>query len=359
MTEPGGTRTPRRWSDGQLAQLTLVRLREFVREPEALFWVFVFPILMAGGLGLAFRSRPIETVTVAVVEQSEPSRLGMSKLLAEHPNIVVREMAESSAFVALRTGKVALVAIDGGGGHIRYRFDPARDESRTARLIFDDALQQALGRVDRIVAVDAIVTEPGARYIDFVIPGLLGMNLLGSGVWGLGFALVDMRRKKLLKRFIATPMSRSQFLLSFLLSRLGLLVIEVAALIGFGVVAFHVPLRGPLWALATICVLGSLCFSGLGLLISSRVRTMEGASGLMNAAMLPMWIFGGVFFSSSKFPALMQPFVQALPLTAVNNALRANMLEGASVGAMIPELAIVAAWTALCFALALKLFRWR
>jgi ABC-type multidrug transport system permease subunit len=326
-----------------------------VREPEALFWVFVFPILMAGGLGLAFRSRPIETVTVAVVEQSEPSRLGMSKLLAEHPNIVVREMAESSAFVALRTGKVALVAIDGGGGHIRYRFDPARDESRTARLIFDDALQQALGRVDRIVAVDAIVTEPGARYIDFVIPGLLGMNLLGSGVWGLGFALVDMRRKKLLKRFIATPMSRSQFLLS----RLGLLVIEVAALIGFGVVAFHVPLRGPLWALATICVLGSLCFSGLGLLISSRVRTMEGASGLMNAAMLPMWIFGGVFFSSSKFPALMQPFVQALPLTAVNNALRANMLEGASVGAMIPELAIVAAWTALCFALALKLFRWR
>lgn len=359
MTDPAGDRTPRRWYHRQLAQLTFVRFREFVREPEALFWVFVFPILMAGGLGLAFRSRPIDSVTVAVVERPGAERLGMTKLLASHKNIVVREMAPDSAFRALRTGRVALVAIDSPAGHVQYHFDPARDESRTARLIFDDALQAELGRADKLGTEDAFITEPGARYIDFVVPGLLGMNLLGSGVWGLGFALVDMRRKKLLKRFVATPMSRAQFLLSFILSRLGLLVIEVAALIGFGVLAFHVPLRGPLWVLAAICVLGSLCFSGLGLLISSRVRTMEGASGLMNAAMLPMWIFGGVFFSSSKFPEVMQPFVQALPLTAVNNALRANMLEGASAGSIAPELAIVAGWTALCFTLALRLFRWK
>jgi ABC-2 type transport system permease protein len=182
---------------------------------------------------------------------------------------------------------------------------------------------------------------------------------LGSGVWGLGFALVDMRRKKLLKRLVATPMSRAQFLLSFLLSRLVLLVLEVSLLIGFGVVAFHVPLSGPLWVLALVCVLGSLCFSGLGLLISSRVRTMEGASGLMNAAMLPMWILSGVFFSSSHFPSVMQPLVHALPLTAVNDALRANMLEGASVAGIVPELALIAVWTVVCFGLALRLFRWK
>jgi|SRR5579862_522103 len=358
MTEPSGGRRAREWRHSQLAQLTFVRFREFIREPEALFWVFVFPILMAAGLGLAFRSRPIDSVTVAVVEPPAPARRDLGTLLAAHKNIIVRELPADSAFLALRTGKVALVAID-SASHVRYQFDPARDESRTARLLFDDALEAELGRTDKVVAVDAFVTEPGARYIDFVIPGLLGMNLLGSGVWGLGFALVDMRRKKLLKRLIATPMSRAQFLLSFLLSRLGLLVIEVAALIGFGVLAFHVPLRGPLWLLAAICVLGSLCFSGLGLLISSRVRTMEGASGLMNAAMLPMWILGGVFFSSSKFPSVMQPLVQALPLTAVNNALRANMLEGATAGAVAPDLAIVAGWTVLCFALALRLFRWR
>jgi ABC-type multidrug transport system permease subunit len=349
----------RRWYERQLVQLTFVRFREFVREPEALFWVFVFPILMAAGLGIAFRSKPASTMTVAVVERPGAPRREFTRLLANNNEIVVRELPEAEAREALRNGKVALVAISDGTGAIRYQYDPTNEEARLARMAFNDAFMRAVGRVDPLTAVDDRITEPGSRYIDFVVPGLLGMNLLGSGVWGLGFALVDMRRRKLLKRFVATPMSRPQFLLSFLLSRLGLLVAEVAALIGFGVLAFHVPLRGPVWVLAFVCVLGSLCFSGLGLLISSRARTMEGASGLMNATMLPMWIFGGVFFSSSKFPALMQPFVQALPLTAVNNALRANMLEGASLSSVAPELAIIAAWGALCFSLALKLFRWK
>jgi len=349
----------RRWLERQLVQLTFVRFREFVREPEALFWVFVFPILMAAGLGVAFRSKPASTVTVAVVERRGAPDGGVAKVLAQDKAIIVRELPEAQAREALRNGKVMLVAIRDSAGVVTYRYDPANEESRLARMTFNDALMRAAGRVDPLTAVDEHITEPGSRYIDFVVPGLLGMNLLGSGVWGLGFALVDMRRRKLLKRFVATPMSRPQFLLSFILSRLGLLVLEVAALIGFGVLAFHVPLRGPLWVLAFVCVLGSLCFSGLGLLISSRVRTMEGASGLMNAAMLPMWILGGVFFSSSKFPALMQPLVQALPLTAVNNALRANMLEGASLSAMVPELATIAAWAVLCFSLALRLFRWK
>ncbi|HVT38421.1 MAG TPA: ABC transporter permease [Gemmatimonadaceae bacterium] len=349
----------RTWRDSQLVQLTLVRFREFLREPEALFWVFIFPILMAAGLGIAFRSRGADSAVVAVVERPAPNRLDFVKLLSGAQGIEVRAMTMDSAIAALRAGRVALVAVDAGAGRVDYRFDPSRDESRTARVLFNDALQRALGRVDPLPVVDTHVTERGSRYIDFVIPGLLGMNLLGSGVWGLGFALVDMRRKKLLKRLVATPMSRAQFLLSFLLSRLVLLVLEVSLLIGFGVVAFHVPLSGPLWVLALVCVLGSLCFSGLGLLISSRVRTVEGASGLMNAAMLPMWILSGVFFSSSHFPAVMQPLVHALPLTAVNDALRANMLEGASVANIVPELAIIAGWTVVCFGLALRLFRWK
>ena len=352
-------RTPRTWRDAQLVQLTLVRFREFFREPEAVFWVFFFPLLMAAGLGIAFRSRGADSFTVAVVEQRAPDHLDFAKVLAKVTGIAVRAMAEDSALAALRAGKVALVAIDAGAGNIDYRYDPARDESRTARLLFNDALQHALGRVDPATAVDNYVTERGSRYIDFVIPGLLGMNLLGSGVWGLGFVLVDMRRKKLLKRLVATPMSRAQFLLSFLLSRLVLLILEVGTLIGFGVLAFQLPVIGPLWVLLFLCVAGSLCFSGLGLLISSRVRTVEGASGLMNAAMLPMWILSGVFFSSSHFPAVMQPLVRALPLTAVNDALRANMLEGASLSGVMPELAVITAWTVGCFALAFRLFRWK
>jgi ABC-type multidrug transport system permease subunit len=223
----------------------------------------------------------------------------------------------------------------------------------------DDALQRGSGRSDPVPVKDRQVSEPGSRYVDFVVPGLLGMNLMGSGIWGLGFAIVDARRKKLLKRMIATPMSRTQFLASFVLSRLTMLIIEVGALVGFAVLVFGVPVRGSPLSLLTICLLSALAFGALGLLLASRTQTIEGASGLMNLVMLPMWIFSGVFFSSTRFPDALQPFIQALPLTAVNDALRASMLEGAGLTSLAPELAIVAAWLVVSFLLAVRLFRWR
>jgi ABC-type multidrug transport system permease subunit len=170
---------------------------------------------------------------------------------------------------------------------------------------------------------------------------------------------VDARRKKLLKRLIATPMSRTQFLASFVLSRLTLLVIEVGALLGFALLAFGVPIRGSLLSLLAICLLSALSFGALGLLLASRARTIEGVSGLMNLVMLPMWIFSGVFFSATRFPDALQPFIQALPLTAVNDALRASLLEGAGWSRLAPELGIVALWLVVSFALAVRLFRWR
>jgi ABC-type multidrug transport system permease subunit len=242
---------------------------------------------------------------------------------------------------------------------VEYRFDDTRPESRLARLLVDDALQRAAGRRDPMHVRDALVRERGSRYIDFLVPGLIGMNLMGSGIWGLGFAIVDARKKRLLKRLIATPMSRPQYLASFVLSRLSLLIIEVGLLLGFGVLAFGVPLRGSLLQLVLICVVSSLAFTSLGLLIASRVQTIEGASGLMNLAMMPMWIFSGVFFSASRFPEAVQPFIQALPLTAVVDALRANMLRGAGWGSIVPEIGIILGWLVVSFVLALRLFRWR
>ena len=248
-------------------------------------------------------------------------------------------MAADSAMEALRTGKVALVAVeDSARERSRIATIQARDESRLARLIVDDALQHAAGRVEPVSTSDDYVTALGSRYVDFLVPGLLGMNLLGSGVWGLGFALVDLRRKRLLKRLIATPMSRAQFFTSFLISRLVVLSFEVVALVGFGVLVFHVPLRGSIASLMFIAVFGALSFSGLGLLVGTRAKTVEAVSGLANAIMLPMWVLSGTFFSASHFPDVMQPFVKALPLTAVNEALRANMLQGASLASVLPQL---------------------
>jgi ABC-2 type transport system permease protein len=340
-------------ADHPLVQLTLVRFYEFIREPEALFWVFAFPILLAAGLGIAFRNRPPEVLRIAAVTPELTRSLRQEKLLE------VQQLDLVAGQEALRTGKVALLAEPGANGTIEYRFDDTNPEGRAARLLADAALQRAAGRIDPVATSDKLVREVGSRYIDFLIPGLLGMNLMGSAIWSLGFAMVDARRKKLLKRLVASPMPRAYYLLSFLLSRILLLVVEVGVLVGFGAALFHVPVRGSLLDLATLCLLASLSFSALGLLLASRAKTIEAASGLMNLVMMPMWIASGVFFSSQKFPDIMQPFIKFLPLTAVIDALRANMLQGANLAQIAPQVGIISFWLVICFALALKIFRWR
>lgn len=348
----------RRWRDHPLVQLTLVRYREFYREPEAVFWVFVFPLLLAAGLGIAFRSRPAERTPIAIIRTS-PRAETLADALRARSDLTVTVLDEAAAMNALTTGRVALVVVPLDDRRLEFRYDVERPEGRTARLQVDDAAQRAAGRDDPLTVTDHQVREPGSRYIDFVVPGLLGMNLMGSGIWGLGFGIVDARRKRLLKRLSATPMSRSQYLASFLLSRLTWLVLEVVLLLGFAALVFGVPMRGSVLALAAICLLASLMFGALGLLIASRAQTLEGVSGLMNLVMLPMWIFSGVFFAASRFPEAVQPFVQALPLTAVVDALRLHLLEGAGIGTLAPELAVIGGWLIVCFGLALRLFRWR
>ncbi len=340
-------------ADHPLVQLTLVRYREFVREPEALFWVFAFPILLAVGLGIAFRNRPPEVLKIAAVSPE------LARSLRQEPLLDVQEFDWNAAKEALRTGKVALLAVPGPGGAVEYDYDATNPDGRATRLLADRAVQRAAGRVDPVITSDRLTRENGSRYIDFLIPGLLGMNLMGSGIWSMGFAIVDARRKKLLKRLVASPMPRPYYLLSFLFSRISMLVIEVGVLLGFGALIFKVPIRGSFLDLAAICVLGALSFTAIGLLLASRVKTIEAASGLMNVVMMPMWIASGVFFSSQKFPNAVQPLIKILPLTAVIDALRANMLQGANLGQLAPQIAIMSFYLIVGFGLALKLFRWR
>lgn len=347
----------RTWRDHPLVQLTLVRYREFYREPEAIFWVFLFPVLLTAGLGIAFRTRPPERTAVALVAHGS-SDSTLARALADADGLKLRVLSDSAAAQALRTGDVALVAVPTGDS-IQYRYDPERPDARTARLLVDEAVQGAAGRADPVASSDRTVRETGARYVDFVVPGLLGMNLMGSGMWGIGFAVVDARRKHLLKRLVATPMSRSQYLASFVLSRLTFLVVEVVLLLGFASLVFGVPVRGSLLLLAAICLVAALTFSSLGLLVASRPRTVEGVSGLMNLVMVPMWILSGVFFSSSRFPDALQPLIQALPLTAAIDALRDTMLRGAGPSEVLPELALLLLWLVVTFLLAVRLFRWR
>jgi len=342
---------------GSLWQLITVRFKEYLREPEALFWSFGFPILLAIGLGIAFRSKPADLVHVAVT-RGDSSAASLADAIRRDPGLAVEVVSADSAAQALRTGRVALV-VSGSARNVQYKFDDTRPDARAARLMVNDAIQRGAGRTDVLGTSDEHLRERGSRYIDFVVPGLLGMTIMGGGIWGLGYSIVDQRRKNLLKRLVATPMSRAQYLLSYVISRLVMLAIEAGVLIGFSVLLFGVPMRGSIPSMVVIIVLSALAFGGLGLLIASRSQTIEGVSGMMNLAMLPMWVLSGVFFSSENFPHVIQPFIKALPLTAANDALRANMLQGAGLSQLWAPMAILLAWMVVCFTVALRIFRWR
>src|SRR6202041_352637 len=346
-----------RWSG--YTHLLGARMLELKREPEVVFWVFVFPLLLALGLGIAFRNKPADAVPLAIVQG--PGSEQAAALLArsaQHASFKIKLENIDDARKGLRLGKYDLVIEPDGKGGVQYLYDPARPECVLARTQVNDALQAAAGRMDAVATSVVTSSEPGSRYIDFLIPGLLGMNLMNSGMWGIGFALVDMRQRKLLKRFVGTPMRRGDFLLAIMTSRLLLMVIEIGLLLVFGVLFFHLRVLGSVLSIALIGGLGSLTFGGVGLLTASRAQKIESISGLINLVMMPMWIFSGVFFSYERFPAVIHPLIKALPLTALNDALRASILEGTPLLEQWPRLLVLGLWGGISFVLALKWFRW-
>jgi len=338
-----------------LWQLILVRWRIFVREPAAVFWTYGFPVLLALALGIAFRNRPPEPVEVAV--QAAPGAEAWRDALAKAPAVHAHWLEAKEAHEALRSGKVSLVVH--AGQPRTYEFDPTRPDSRLARAVVDDVLQRAEGRADVAPVQDQLMTEPGSRYIDFLIPGLLGFNLMSSGLWGVGFVLVDMRVRKLIKRVTATPMSRTHFLLSFVLVRALFLLGELPVLLAFARWVFDVPIRGSVLLIVGLSTLGSLVFAGLGLLLGSRAQTTQTVAGLVNLVSLPMAICSGVFFSAARFPDLVQPLIKVLPLTALIESVRTVMLDGVGPGAVARPVAILLAWGLVSFAVALRVFRWQ
>jgi ABC-type multidrug transport system permease subunit len=345
-----------------LWHLTLARFREFYREPAALFWVYGFPLILAGALGLAFAEKPVPAANVDVVgDPANPAATEKLRAdLAADPGLKVAVHDPDTARKRLRTSKTDAVVVPRPGSPERYEylFDATRAESVLARNAADRALLRAASP-DAPRALETPVEEPGGRYIDFLIPGLLGINLLGGGLFGVGFAVADMRVRKLLKRFQATPMRRSDFMLSLMLSRLVFTLVDIALLLGFAHLAFGIRVRGDPLVFVVLVALGGASFAGLGLLIGSRARTMETTAGLMNAVLLPMYVLSGVFFSAARFPEWSQPFIRALPLTALNDGLRAVMNDGAGWEALPYPLLVLGLWGVVSFAVALRIFRWR
>ena len=354
-------------------RLLMARLKELSREPEVIFWIFLFPLLLALGLGIAFRNKPPDAIRVVIARY--PGSEHVAELLrgaplplsrgvqsqdmppSNAPSLKVEVQPPAQAALNFRLGKFDVELIPNQGA-VEYVYDPARPESVLARSLADHALQAGAGTIPAVATATQVNSEPGSRYIDFLIPGLLGMNLMGSGMWGIGFALVEMRQRKLLKRYVATPMRRTDFLLALATSRMILMITEVALMLGFGVFAFHMRVMGSWAAIVLVSCLGALTFAALGLLTASRAQKIETASGIMNVVMMPMWIFSGIFFSYERFPAKVIPLIRLLPLTALNDSLRAIILEGSSLSSQATPIAVMSIWGAISFFFAVRFFRW-
>jgi ABC-2 type transport system permease protein len=343
-----------------IIELSLARLREWVREPEAIFWAFIFPIVMSVALAVAFPGQGSRPVIVGIRHElgtQNSAALRFRTALEGIEGVVLRDLSAGDELRGIRNGDVHVIVIPGDPP--TYRFDPDRAEARLARLVVDEALKRAAGRTDPWAAREEPVVVAGSRYIDWLIPGLLGMNIMSTGMWGIGFSIVQARLRKLLKRLAASPMRRSDYLLAQMIARLAFLAPEAVVPLAFGALVLGMPIRGSLVSIAAVSVIGAFTFTGLGLLAASRPKTLEAISGVLNMTMVPMWVLSGVFFSASNFPPPFQPVIQALPLTALNDALRAVILEGATLAQVGSELVRLAVWAVVTFVLALKLFRWR
>lgn len=348
---------PRYWP---LFELVRCRVLEFLREPEAVFWVYGFPIVMVISLGLAFRAQPQPDARVAIVtsDDSVSDDSTSLKALGDAEGILIETRRRAEALERLRTGRIDLVVERSAPGTVLFHLDESRPESVLARSRARDLLERAAGREDVLVAESRALTAPGSRYIDFLVPGLMGLSLLGGGLWGVGFATVEMRMRKLLKRFLATPMRRGEFLLAMMLSRMAFMIPEMLVVLASARWLFDVRIFGSPMELAFLVVLGATSNAGLGLLLASRARSMETVSGVLNLVMLPMWLGSGVFFPRERYPEWLRPLLDLLPLSPLVDALRGVMLEGLSLQALAPEVFAVAAWGGVSFAIALRIFRW-
>jgi ABC-2 type transport system permease protein len=348
---PGGTRRP-----NPVVELTLMRLREMGREPGVLFWAFGFPVLLSLALGIAFRARGPDPVVVAALPGISAQ---VHHALAE-AKLQVKDLDAATAATELRAGRVSLVLLPPGGPDqaLGYRFDPSRAEARTARTTVNEVLQRAAGQTEPQRVRDEEVHEVGSRYIDFLIPGLIAMNLMSGSMWGVAWVVVNMRVRKLLKRFLAAPMRRRDLMISLGLARLLVIPAELLVILAFSRLFFGVQVVGSYLALVTVALVGSASFAAIAIAVASRAQNTETVSGLMNLVMLPMFITSGVFFASSNFPDVVQPLIRLLPLTAMCDGLRTVMVDGAGMVGVLPSLVILAGWGVPAFVFGLRYFRW-
>jgi ABC-2 type transport system permease protein len=343
-----------------LYQLTLSTFRVFFREPAVIFWAVLFPIIMAWVLGIAFSNKG-ESVRTVYVTGSEkiPEKISGEKVFGEdigNPfRIKFQKTSEQEAVKAIKQGLI-VIYLEVDGDSLIYHFDPVNSDAQLTHLILERGLNEKLTEGDK-TSIRRLQTK-GTRYIDFLIPGLIALGIMNSCIWGIGWTLIETRMKKLLRRMVATPMKKSVFFSSYIVTRIILGGFETLLLLLFTRLYFGTEILGSVAAFLVVFLAGIFAFSGIAILVASRTSKTEVANGLVNAVTLPMMILSGIFFNYHNFPGWAVPVIQALPLTLLADSIRSIFIEGAGLTEILKPVAILSTTGLVTIILGLKVFRW-
>jgi len=367
-------------TNNQLYLLIRAHLLEILREPGVIFWGIVFPVLMAWGLGIAFTQKNELTRKVAIVRYySNDHHSNESKLFnflqhnaktkkTEHSidlknkklgniSVIFIETNWEEAYKMLKKGTISLILED-HADDIKYHFDPANSEALSLYQNISNLFQYGINTYTASEAEIKPLTITGTRYIDFLIPGMLSMGIMMSCTWGISYTLIERRSKKLLRRMVATPMKKSNLLISLITARVIMNFLDASVLLLFAWLYFHIQIQGSILALLVLMLAGNMAFSGISILISSHTANPEIGNGIINAVVTPMMVVSGVFFSYHNFPDWSIPFIQYLPLTILADAVRSVFNEGFTLINVYIETIILSITGIVCFIAGLKIFKW-
>lgn len=337
-----------------------VRWREFRREPSAFFWVMFMPLLWMLALGFTFSKPKPETYGIGWLSPVTPSAwtAELHTTLAQDPMTLLKEGSVEQLQTKMMRGEIALVLQATADQKIRYQLDQTNPEAVRAQKYVDDLLQRASGRQDVITSQSDTITVEGGRYVDFLIPGLLGLSIMTTSLHGIGMTIVSNRKENLLKRYLATPLRAYEYIVSHLIGRMLILSIEFAVVMITGFIIFQFKIYGGYGSFIAFTILGAGAFTSIALLCASRTRSTPMIAGLTNLISLPMMLLSGVFFSKNNFPEWLRAVTDYLPLTALNDGLRKIALEGMSLAQIGFEIAVLSCYLIVPAVLSTRLFKW-
>lgn len=363
----------------ELLQLISIRFKEFLREPAVLFWSILFPILMAWGLGSAFSDKGETMQQVALIESelNKNTRLrdffdgieavksevtgyfNLEKKIGEKKagitNYKFIRCDKDEAMTLLKKGIISLI-VEEDTDTIIYHFDPLNPEAKLNYMLISGAINNKGQDIknESIKVLDKI----GTRYVDFLIPGLIAMGVMMSIMWGVSYSLIDKRNKKLLRRMVATPMKKSNFLGSHFITRTLLSFIEAGLLFLFAYFYFGTYIQGNILAGMVVLFAGIVGFTGLAILVSSRTANTQVGNGLINLVVMPMMVLSGIFFNYHNFPEWTIGIIQKFPLTMLADSLRSIFIEGSGFKENYNNIITLLIYGLTSFFVGLKMFKW-